>query len=555
MNQTQWIVPKRWLHVPVKTGAARIKLILTAPDGWMTHFEVELGTATDHDFLAPLNLERYVGGPLRVEVTGDETAARRLPEVVRWTDQPEGFSRAYSEPLRPLFHFTSRRGWLNDPNGCAFFEGRYHLFYQHNPFGWNWGNMSWGHAVSEDLFHWREDDQDALLPDDLGTMYSGSAVVDWKNTSGLGEGSRPPLVLLYTAAGEHAPNKPPYTQCLAYSTDGGKTFRKYAGNPVVRHIAGGNRDPKVFWHAPSQSWVMALYLTEGGAQQNCGLLSHTPQRFALLRSPNLREWQQASELVIPCNGECPDLFPLPLDGDPNKERWIFWTADGQYLIGAFDGWRFTPEQGPFEIYMGGRERASGYAAQTFSDVPDGRRIQIPWLQASDFPGMPFNQQMGTPVELTLHSTANGPRLHARPARELDKLCRSLRTHVNAPLNNALFEGLTGDGFRIRARLDLRQARAVHWTFQGRELSFDIAAREIRFGPWKAPNTTGPGVEELDILVDRGSIEVFGRQGIVYLPLYALKRASGIEARVDGAVTVERMDLFEVPSVWPNAGLA
>ena len=182
----------------------------------------------------------------------------------------------YREPLRGQFHFSPQRGWNNDPNGCVYYNGEYHLFFQHNPYGWSWGSMHWGHAVSRDLVHW-EELGDKLLPDDMGPMFSGSAVVDWNNTSGFGRDGKPPLVLIYTAAGN------PTVQGIAYSTDG-RNFTKYSGNPVLQQITGGNRDPKVIWHEPTKNWVMVLYVTlEGG--------KHTVHFFT---SANFAEWTLAS---------------------------------------------------------------------------------------------------------------------------------------------------------------------------------------------------------------------------------------------------------------------
>ena len=239
--------------------------------------------------------------------------------------------KLYGETYRPQFHFTARDGWLNDPNGLVYFAGEYHLFFQHNPKASTWGSMTWGHAVSTDLVHWQQM-PNAIEPDALGTIFSGSAVVDWENTAGFKVWSEPALVAMYTAAGGSSPESEgqPFTQCLAYSNDRGRTWVKYAGNPVLPHIVGENRDPKVIWYAPEQVWVMALFL-DG-------------HNFALFTSPDLKEWERIQTLAIPGSSECPDFFPLPLDGEASKLKWVFTAANGKYLVGDFDGHKFAPQQ-------------------------------------------------------------------------------------------------------------------------------------------------------------------------------------------------------------------
>ena len=170
----------------------------------------------------------------------------------------------YNELHRPQFHFSPRTGWTNDPNGLVFYRGQYHLFFQHNPVSVKWGNMTWGHAVSTDLIHWQEV-EDAIHPDELGTAFSGSAVVDWHNTAGLASGDEKAIVAFYTSAGSCVTPPKPFTQSIAYSTDAGRTWQKYAGNPVLGHIRAENRDPKVIWHEPTGRWVMALSLLWAGA--------------------------------------------------------------------------------------------------------------------------------------------------------------------------------------------------------------------------------------------------------------------------------------------------
>lgn len=207
----------------------------------------------------------------------------------------------YNETFRPQFHFTARKNWLNDPNGLFYYRGMYHLFFQHNPFGLEWGNMTWGHAISPDLVHWQQL-PNALEPDSLGTMFSGSAVVDWENTTGFQQGEHPPIVLIYTAAGNTSPASKgkPFTQCLAYSIDGGSSWQKYPGNPVMECIRPENRDPKVIWHPSSHRWIMTLYL-EGN-------------EFAFFSSPDLKTWSPLHSLFAPESIECPDFFEIPLVG-------------------------------------------------------------------------------------------------------------------------------------------------------------------------------------------------------------------------------------------------
>ena len=297
---------------------------------------------------------------------------------------------SYSELHRPQFHFSAKKNWINDPNGLVYHDGIWHLFFQHNIEAPTWGPMWWGHAVSNDLLHWRQLDH-ALHPDEMGSMFSGSAVIDHHNAAGFGKDA---MLLFYTAAGSHATPARPFVQCLAFSVDGGQTFNKYEHNPIVDWMQADNRDPKVVWDAASQKWVMALYLED--------------ERYCLLSSSDLKEWSHLQDIVLPGTYECPDFFPL-VDED-GVNRWVFSGAGSGYLVGQFDGNKFVAET-ELSHYDGG---PNNYAAQTWSNAPDGRCVQISWMAGGLYPEMPFNQQLSIPVELCLLGTGSNARLARRP---------------------------------------------------------------------------------------------------------------------------------------------
>ena len=448
------------------------------------------------------------------------------------TDALKSADDLYREPLRGQFHFSARRGWLNDPNGLVFAGGKYHLFFQHNPYGCQWGNMHWGHAVSPDLVHWQEWDE-ALYPDSLGPMFPGTAVVDRDNTSGFGTGKEPPLVLIYTAAGN------PTVQCLAYSNDGGRTFTKYSGNPVLEQITPGNRDPKVLWHEPTHSWVMSLYVECAG--------KHTIQFFT---SPNLKQWtpQGTAEPFF----ECPDLFVLPLDGDRQKEHWVLTAASSEYQLGNFDGHNFKPESPKLPGHRG----AGFYAAQTYSSLgpQDDRQIQIGWLQAPA-PAMPFNQCMSVPLELRLRSTTAGPRLSWQPVKELE----SLRTRSNAFPPGRLKVGderlidLTADAVEVRLDFAPAATGRVVLDVRGQRVVYDAASGQIEAGGQKAPAPLIDGRQQLIVLLDRTTLEVFASDGLTYMPLPAIAAADNhkLSLTAEAApVQLLRLEVHELKTCWP-----
>jgi len=443
----------------------------------------------------------------------------------------------YNEKYRPQFHFTPRINWTNDPNGLVYYKGEYHLFFQHNPSGINWGNMTWAHAISKDLIHWKQL-PNAIEPDELGTIYSGSAVVDWHNTSGFQTGKENVLVAFYTSAGRHAKVKKPFTQSIAYSNDRGRTWIKYEHNPVIEHIRASNRDPKVIWHQPTKTWIMALFLDDND--------------FILLFSRNLKQWTRIQDIRLAGSGECPDFFELPVDGNPNNTRWLFWGGNGRYLLGSFNGHKFTPEtREPLESVVGNH-----YAAQTYSDIPeaDGRRIQIGWMRGGKFPDMPFNQQMSIPCELTLRTFPEGIRLCHVPVREIKKLRGKKYSWKNTPLKRweNLLCGISGELFEIQAEIELGDASQVGFKLRGTPVVYNVEKKTLSCRSKTANLTPVDKKIKLHILVDRTSIEIFANDGRTSMfccfPLDACNTLLNIFAH-GGQVNIKSLNVWKLKSSW------
>jgi sucrose-6-phosphate hydrolase SacC (GH32 family) len=530
-------VTGKYLHLPVITGDAPQMVQLLDGAETVRYFEVSLPRMKDDAlFWSTTDVSAFQGKTLQV-VTEDEQFARDLIALSEQSGEIRYPANVYQEPLRPQFHFTPAAGWTNDPNGLVYHDGEYHLFFQHNPYFTTWGNMTWGHAVSKDLIHWKEIG-DALLADEMGTMFSGSAVIDRNNTAGFGANA---MLAFYTAAGGRAPKPVPFTQAMAWSTDRGRTWTKYEDNPVVDFLAKGNRDPKVFWHEASSQWVMALYLTRG--------------QFVLYGSQNLRDWNQLSEVPFPDGHECPEFFELPVDGDPNNTRWVFWEGAGRHLIGRFDGKSFTPESEVLPSEWG----ANSYAGQTYNDDPKGRRVLVTWMRAGNgfddiYEGMPFNQQMSIPREVSLRSTGQGIRLFQTPVEELAGLRGESVSGSNLSIEaaNARLATLSGDLFDFSAVLDAGGARSV---------SLDVRGTRILWSPsdgtlsCKGKTVKLDGITnklDLRVLVDRTSLEIFAAEGR-YVMSFCFRpspRETTLTLHASGgAPMVERLSLHEMNSIW------
>jgi sucrose-6-phosphate hydrolase SacC (GH32 family) len=532
-------IEKRYLNIPIRKGAPK-RVVTTLVDGRVeVKNDIELANG-DPEWWAPMDVSAWRGQTVTLQVNKlaeDSTALSSIEQ----TDEIKGAENLYREPLRGQFHFSPKRGWNNDPNGMVFYNGEYHLFFQHNPYGWDWGNMHWGHAVSRDMVHWQELG-DKLAPDEMGPMFSGSAVVDWNNTSGFSQDGRPPLVLIYTAAGD------PTVQCIAYGTDG-RNFSKYPGNPVLKQITGGNRDPKVIWHEPTRKWVMVLYVE--------WQKRHTVHFFT---SPNLREWTLASVTEGDAPGkpflyECPDFFELPVDGKSSNKKWVLLAANSEYAIGTFDGTKFTPEHSKLPGHRG----RGFYAPQTFSDIPkrDGRRIQIGWFQ-TETKGMPFNQSMTVPLELQLISTADGPRMTFTPVKELAKL-RAKTHRVKAgnltPTSPNPLAKVNAELVELRAEFTPTADSEVTFNVRGCAISYDAKKQELTVNGHRAPAPLRNGKQRLTIYCDRTGLEVFASEGLCYVPMPFQPGADDLSLAAEakgGSVRFGSLQVHELKPAWRPA---
>jgi sucrose-6-phosphate hydrolase SacC (GH32 family) len=448
-----------------------------------------------------------------------------------------GDAPVYEEKYRPQFHFTPQKGWTNDPNGLVFYKGEYHLFFQHNPFGTNWGNMTWGHAVSPDLVHWKQL-PNAIEPDRRGTIFSGSAVVDESNTAGFQRGQEKTLVAIYAAAGGTSPESKgqPFTQCIAYSNDRGRTWTKYAGNPVVPHIAGDNRDPKVVWHSPTRQWIMVLFL-DGNT-------------FRFLASPNLKHWTTLHDITVPGAAECPDFFEMRVEGEPGATKWVWTAANDNYLIGTFDGKRFIPEV----MTQPGHHGKNYYAVQTYSGLGGARRVQVGWMAGGEYPDMPFNQQMSFPYELTLRRFGLSLKLCALPVSELECLRETPQSWHDLQVyagDNPL-AGLSGDLWDIDAEIALGTATDFGFHLRGRSITYGVKEKRLSNGDAGADMPPNDGRIKIRILLDRTSVEVFGNGGEVVIPCCFLPIETDRPMEMfthGGAVQIIRMDVYKLKSIW------
>jgi levanase/fructan beta-fructosidase len=492
-----------------------------------------------------------------------------------------------ADTFRPALHYAARNTWLNDPNGLIFHDGVYHLYYQNNPLGNVWGNMSWGHATSPDLLTWTEHPV-AISCDDEEEIFSGSIVFDRDNTSGFGTASAPPLVAVYTSAFTPGSAYPGLqAQSLAYSRDGGYSWTKHAANPVLNRGSAEFRDPKVVRYDGDAGsyWVMVA-------------VEAKDFQVVLYRSDDLKNWELLSSFG-PANAtggfwECPDLFALPLDGDPENLRWVLTVnlnpggpnrgSAGQYFVGDFDGTTFTsattvteglqdPERlGEYQWLDWGRDY---YAAVSFSDAPDNRRLMIAWMNnweyANQIPTTPWRSPMTLAREISLRTVGGSPRLIQQPTGNFAALSGEgqsftlERTEVSDCTR--ILDGAAGTVQRVDVtftpgsaeefglilrgngahgvRIGIRPAQGT--LFVDRRRSGQTDFHESFPSIDTAPLRPIDGSYQLTIFVDRCSVEVFAQDGQVTMTelIFPAATSAGVAVYANGGTaTINHLNISQ-----------
>lgn len=534
MKQTAILIHDNYLMLPIGKHVRMRKVTVWLNGEMVDELDLRLDYINPSNWV-PYDLRPYIGKTLTFGCEPDiEILDRQVSSPLPSDSQNLNY--------RPYIHFTPRHGWINDPNGLLEYTSPvtgkkvYHMFYQYNPYDTVWGNMHWGHAVSDDLLHW-EELPIALFPDADGTMFSGSAVIDRENRTGLKEGDEDVILLYYTCAGHTSLRsaKKEFTQCLAYSTDGGVTFRKYANNPVIPHIVKDNRDPKVIWCEEMRRYVMALYLNDAN--------------FAIFGSDDLLHWDLIQKIVIEGEAECPDLFPLNADGNPKKRKWVISGASHYYIVCECRGGKFEQIQAPRRLSYGNYH----YAAQTFSDVSDGRRICIAWNRNLEFPRAPFNGQMSIPLELTLRSRGGEYDLCANPIREVETLVaeeqclREPEFSAQKPLEFPLLPAV----YRIRLNMG-RQNPDFSLTIFGQTVRVEGQKNHVQVGNSTFPLSMDNEDRRLTILVDGCSIELFAGDGqaIMTAPMLCDYNLKKLILTADSPVKPERLDIARLNRTTP-----
>ena len=471
-------IDKKYLLIPVCAEKELKTISISCQGEKIYEFNVPVKEKPDghygFHYYAPVNMEEYKGKTLLIE----GSIPKAFMDAISLSDTvPENLQS------HPLLHFAPRTGWMNDPNGLLYKDGVYHLYFQYNPFDTRWENMCWGHAVSKDLLHW-EQKETALYPDSDGVMYSGSGIVNEQGLLGLPEDAH---IYFYTCAGNKSKWSlgKTFNQRIAYSTDGGNTLVKLEGN-AVKHISGENRDPKVYWHEESKAYIMVLYLKDN--------------EFMILRSKDLKNWKKSQILTLKDSWECPDLRRIPVEG--GGEKWVFWSADGYYFLGEFDGYEFKTDDVKLEAYR----TKIPYAAQTFWGTEDV--ITIPWLRTKN-KGKLYTGVMGIPRKLILAETPEGLRLRQNPVEEF----RKARVSVSVSQGEGKVFYMMQKAGVVEITVHMQSPCDFVVNLYGTSVTYIPSCGKMNVG--KETVQLGKELNDFSIIADGEIVEITADNGLVY----------------------------------------
>lgn len=487
MKKTNIKICHRYMILPINQNAKRKRIFFYENDVLVWDFDASI------DFINP---SYYTYLDIR-HLMGKELYLSSSPAIklnFDFCDEvPKGVGE--NQPYRPAVHFTARYGWINDPNGLVYVNSNYHLFFQYNPTDVNWGNMTWGHAISKDLIHW-EQLENALIPDELGTMFSGSGIIDKNNVSNLGTKENPPVLFYYTAAGNNSAISAGkgFVQGLAYSLDGGITLKKYENNPVLEEFRGGNRDPKLIWCEELKAYVMALYIES--------------DEYAIFTSDDLISFKLLQTIDFLEDTECPDIYPLDVENGQNEKKWVLSGAADKYVIGEFASGKFNIIQ-KSKPYSHSKDNLS-YAAQTFSDIPD-RRVKIAWHRFTA-PNSCFTCQMSIPTEVSLCRVGDEYRLRTVPCREFESIRgNSMQYDVSS---SDFSVSLSKNAYDILLELD-KDCDDTELNFFGHKFVICPSKNTLYFSNSEMPLTFTKEKINIRIISDTLGCEVFADNGLIY----------------------------------------
>ncbi|MDA0196100.1 MAG: glycoside hydrolase family 32 protein [Bacteroidetes bacterium] len=508
----KFTIDKQFLVFPVRENNKKIRVNVRIEGKYYDDFDISLSYNAIAEFYVFIDLEKYQGQDLEVLIPEMNEEQLISLDKIKLMDKVPGFDSLYKESLRPKFHFTSKRGVIGDPNGLVYHDGIYHMYHQHNPYGRYFQNTGWGHATSKDLIHWKQHNEAIRPASYKDDAYSGSAVVDYHNTSGFKSGEMSPIVAAYTSTKRG--------ECIVFSIDGGMTFTAYKDNPVLGG-APENRDPTIFWYEPKQHWVMARHY----AFEKKGYIG-------FYSSPDLKKWTLESKEGF--FHSCPGAYELPVIGMSGMKKWIIHDMFGLYKVGDFDGEKFTSDVKEKIQFNYGSAYVAG---QAFSNHPENKVVLMAFSYNGACPDMPFNNCMLFPVELRLKKTLSGIRMCPKPIDAISKLHDQSITIKNKSVSkiNDLLEskGDLGDALHLKLKLENVQDKFT-LEFNGATIIIDrdslfckgnlkppvepIERTAIdRNGIVKGPLNTG-GIVELELILDKTTLEIFGNDGELYMPI-------------------------------------